>query len=249
MCAQLEEELLLLAFPVDHRRREDHQPGFLGQHQCSVDHLRDRHGRELLLRVVGAIGLADASVKQAQVVVNFGDRADGRARIVRRRLLLDGYRRRQALDEIDVGFFHELQELPGIRRERFDVAPLTFGVERVESERALARAREPGDDDQPVPRQIEVDILEVMRACAADADVFHRKLTAKANLLVYPFSIVRSKLPLSARTGAELQRVPILGPRHRYKGRSKRDRGVRNSSYATARPPLLLTRFASWAQC
>ena len=49
-------------------------------------------------------------------------------------------RRRQALDQVDVGLFHELQKLPRVRRERLDVAALALGVERVEGERALARA-------------------------------------------------------------------------------------------------------------
>src|SRR5690606_22567427 len=38
----------------------------------------------------------------------------------------------------------------------------------------LAGAGEPREDDQPVPRQIEVDVLEVMRAGAADLDGLHR---------------------------------------------------------------------------
>ena len=103
---------------------------------CEIGH---RH--QLLFRVVGAIRLADPREKQAQVIVDLGDGADGRARVVRRRLLLDRDRRRQAFDQIDVGLFHQLQELPRVGRERLDVAALAFRVERVEGERALARAR------------------------------------------------------------------------------------------------------------
>jgi hypothetical protein len=68
---------------------------------------------------------------------------------------------------------HQLQELARVRRQRLDVAALPFGVERVEGERALARAGQPGDDDQPMARQVEIDVLEVVRARTADADVFH----------------------------------------------------------------------------
>ena len=175
---QLEDELDLFALAVDHRRREDHQLRFLGKRQNGVDHLRDRHRLELLLGMIRAVRLADARVEQPQIIVNLGDRTDRRARIVRGRLLLDRNRRRQTLDQIDVGLFHQLQELPGVRRERFDVAALPLGVEGVERQRALARPREAGDDDQPVPRQIEIDVLEVMRACAANADVFHTVLRA-----------------------------------------------------------------------
>ena len=171
--AQLDEELQLLALPVDDDRREDHELRVLGERQRRVDHLRDRHRGELLLGVVRAIRVADARVEKPQVVVDLGDRAHGRARVVRGRLLLDRDRRRQSLDQVDVGLLHQLEELARVRREGFDVAPLPFGIERVECERALAGAGQSGDDDQPVPRQLEVDVLQIVRARAADADVFH----------------------------------------------------------------------------
>ena len=171
--AELDEEVELLALPVDDDRREDHQLRVLGQRERRVDHLRDRHRGELLLRMIGAVRIADPRVEQPQVVVDLGDGADRRARVVRRRLLLDRDRRRQALDQVDVGLFHQLQELPRVRGQRLDVAALALGVERVERERALAGAGQAGDDDQPVARQIEVDVLEVVRARAADANVFH----------------------------------------------------------------------------
>ena len=113
---------------------------------------------------------ADARVEQAEVVVDLGDRADGRARVARRRLLVDRDRRRQALDEVDVGLVHLAEELPRVRRQRLDVAALALGVDRVERERRLARAREPGEDDQLVARQLEVDVAEVVLAGAPDPD-------------------------------------------------------------------------------
>ena len=120
-----------------------------------------------LAPAVVAVRRADVGEQQPQVVVDFGDRADGRARIRAGGLLLDGDRRRQAVDQIDVGLLHLLEELPGVRRQRLDVAPLPFGVDRVEGERRLARAGQAGDHDQLVARQIDVDILEVVNAGAA----------------------------------------------------------------------------------
>ena len=172
--AQFDEELELLALAVDDDRRDDHQLRVLRERERRVDHLRDRHRRELLLRMVGAVGIAHARIEKPQVIVDLGDGAHRRARVVRGRLLLDRDRRREPLDQVDVGLLHELQELPRVRRQRFDVAALAFRVQRVERERALAGAGETGDDDQPVARQIEVDVLEVVRACTANADVFHR---------------------------------------------------------------------------
>jgi hypothetical protein len=95
--------------------------------------------------VFRAVRRAGAGVEQAQVVVDFGDGADGRARVVAGGLLLDRDRRREAFDQVDVRLFHQLQELPGVGRERLDIAALAFGVERVEGERGLARAGQAGD--------------------------------------------------------------------------------------------------------
>ena len=91
---------------------------------------------------------------------------------MRRRFLLDGDGRRQALDQVDVGFFHQLQKLACVGRQRLDVATLAFGIQRVEGERGLARAGQAGDDGQLVARQVEVDVFEVVRAGATDANVF-----------------------------------------------------------------------------
>ena len=171
--AKLGEEVDLLALAVDDRRRQDHQPRILRHGERRVDHLRNGHRRQLLLRMIDAIRIADAREQEPQVIVDLGDGADRRARIVRRRLLLDRDRRRQPFDQVDVGLFHQLQELPRVRRQRLDVPALALRVQRVEGERALARARQSGDDDQPVARQIEVQVLEVVRACAADANLVH----------------------------------------------------------------------------
>ena len=84
------------------------------------------------------------------------------------RLLLDGDGRRQAVDQVDVRLLHLLEELPGVRRQRLDVAALPFGVDGVEGERRLARAGQAGDHHQLVAREVDVDVLEVVDASAAD---------------------------------------------------------------------------------
>jgi hypothetical protein len=186
--AELDEQLRLFALAIDHHGREDHQLRVLGHGERRVHHLRDGHRRELLVRMVGAVRIADARVEQAQVVVDLRDGANRRARVVRGGLLLDRDGRRQALDEVDVGLLHQLQELPGVRGQRLDVAALALGVERVEGERALARAGQARDHDQPVARQVEIEVLEVVRACAADADEIHGvpKLLALPKLPIPP---------------------------------------------------------------
>ena len=120
--------------------------------------------------VVRAVLDADAGVQQAQVVVDLGDRADGRAGVAAGRLLVDRDRRRQALDDVDVGLVHLPEELAGVRRQRLDVAALALGVDRVEGQAGLAGPGQPGEHDQLVAGQLDVDVLEVVLAGAAHRD-------------------------------------------------------------------------------
>ena len=125
---QIGEQLHMLALAVGQHRRQQHQPRALGQRQHAVDHLRDGLRFQRVFRVIWAIGRAGARVQQPQIVVDLGDRAHRRARIVAGCLLLDRDRRRQALDQVDVGLFHQLQELPRIGRQRFHVVALPLGI-------------------------------------------------------------------------------------------------------------------------
>ena len=86
----------------------------------------------------------------------------------RGRLLVDGDRRREPLDEVDVGLVHLAEELPGVGGERLDVAALALGEDRVERQAGLARAGQPGEDDEGVAREVERDVLEVVLAGATD---------------------------------------------------------------------------------
>ena len=85
-------------------------------------------------------------------------------------LLLDGDRRREALDVIELGLLHLADELPGVGAEAFDVAPLAFGVDRVHGQRALARSARAAADGQLVAGNIDVDALEIVLPRAADLD-------------------------------------------------------------------------------
>ncbi len=176
--AQRRQLPLELALAAAHDRRQ-HVDALVGriEHHHVHDPL-ERLRRDLAI-AVRTVRHADVGEEQPQVVVDFGDRADRRPRIRRRRLLLDGDRRRQAVDQIDVRLLHLLEKLAGVGRERLDVAPLAFRVDRVERQRRLARAGQTGDDDQPVARQIDVDVPKVVDARAADGDpvMSHRAWT------------------------------------------------------------------------
>ena len=75
------------------------------------------------------------------------------------------------VDQVDVGLLHHLQELARIGRQALDIAALALGVDRVEGERGLARAGQPGDDHQLVARDVDVDVLEIVLARAAHRDM------------------------------------------------------------------------------
>src|SRR6202035_1938393 len=116
---------------------------------------------------------AGTRIQQAQVIVNFGDRAHRGARVVGGRFLLDRDRGRQALDGVDVRLLHHREKLPGVSGQRFDVAPLTLGIDGIESERGLAGTRQAGEYDQSIARQVEIDILQVMGPGTPDSDILH----------------------------------------------------------------------------
>ena len=82
----------------------------------------------------GAVRHTDARPQQTQVVVDLGDGAHRGTRVARGRLLVDGHRRGQPLDEVDVGLVHLTEELTCICRQGLDVAALTLGEDRVEGQ-------------------------------------------------------------------------------------------------------------------
>lgn len=105
------------------------------------------------------------------MIVDFCLRRDGRPRIFRRRLLFYRDGRCETGDEIGVGLIHPLQKLPSVRAQAFYVTPLALGIYGIEGERRLSGTRRAGEYDQLIPRQVEVDILQIVLACAPDYDV------------------------------------------------------------------------------
>ena len=85
-------------------------------------------------------------------------------------LLLDGDGGREPFDGVHVRLAHLLQELPRVGRERLHVAALPFGVDGIEGEGGLAGPAEARDDHKPVPRDLDVEILEIVLPCSADDD-------------------------------------------------------------------------------
>ena len=112
----------------------------------------------------------DRREQQPQVVADFGDGADRRARILDRVLLAQRERRRNLGNRIDVRPLHPLQEQPRVSRKTLHVAPLALGINGVEDETRLARSRHSGDDGQLLAGNFERNISQVVSARAPDTD-------------------------------------------------------------------------------
>ena len=223
LAAQLLEQVLVLALAVADDRRVDGEPRPLGQAQHLVDDRLDRLPRDRPA-ADRAVRPPDARVEQAQVVVDLGHGADGRARVPRGRLLVDRDRRREAVDRVDVGLLHHLQELARVGRERLDVAPLPLGVDRVEGERGLPGARQPGDADERVPRQADGDVLEVVLAGAVNDKLVggHRGQSSPAP----------GRNKRSFRDGSSPEARDFLAAAARTGSRARRPRGSRSRGAA-----------------
>ena len=194
LLGQVVEQGAVLALAAPHHGGHDLEAGPLGQLEDPVDDLLRglaRHGPP----ADRAVGMADAGIQKAQVVVDLGDRPHGRARVAGGRLLVDGDGRRQALDEVDVGLVHLAQELAGVGREGLDVAALALGVDRVEGQGGLPRARQAGEHDQLVPGQVERDIAQIVLASSANDETV-------GHLWRIPVGCVTSSRPRSPRVGS-----------------------------------------------
>ena len=177
LVAQLLEQLAVLALPVADDRRVDREPRALRQHEDLLDDRVDR--------LAGDRAAADRAVRpphprveQAQVVVDLGHRADRRARVARRRLLVDRDRGAEAVDRVHVRLLHHLEELARVGAQRLDVPALALGVDRVEGEARLAGPGEAGDADQGIPRKPDGDVLEVVLPGAVHNEFIGRHLGA-----------------------------------------------------------------------
>ena len=76
----------------------------------------------------GRVGLANTGIKQTEIFVYFGWRANCASRIARNHFLFNGYGWWQSLDEVTFGFAHAPQELSCIGGKWFYIATLAFGI-------------------------------------------------------------------------------------------------------------------------
>ncbi len=113
---------------------------------------------------------AGARVQHPQQARDRRQAADRRPRARRAALLLQRDRRRQAVDAVEVRHADLIDQPSRVRGDRLEIAPLRLRVQRAERERRLSRPGDAGEHDQRVARDVDVDVLEVVFARAADAD-------------------------------------------------------------------------------
>ena len=176
---------------VASRRRDDERalpdgPAGIGHEQLRVEPVLDAEALAGRARAVRRIEReqapldaetrrrrAEAGVEQTQVVVQARQRADRRSRVARGRPLIDGDGRGQAVDRANRRPRHAPEELPGVRRERLQVAALRFSADRVERQRGLPGSRDAGHDRDRSPRDLDVDGLEIVLARAPHREPGH----------------------------------------------------------------------------
>jgi hypothetical protein len=136
------------------------------------------------LAALPAEGAADAGEEQPHVIVNFGGGPDRRARVSDAVLLPDGDSRADALDLVDVGLLHPLEELAGVGGQRLDIAALPLRINRVEGERRLPGPADAREDDELAVRQRHVDVFQVVRARAADDERAAHRVSGVGHLMI-----------------------------------------------------------------
>ncbi len=116
---------------------------------------------------VGAVRDADPREQQPQMVVDLRDGPDRRTRIAARALLVDRDGRGEAVDLVDVRLLHLAEELPRVGGQALDIAALALGIDRVEGQAGLAGAGQAGDDDEPIAREGDRHVLQIVFARSA----------------------------------------------------------------------------------
>ena len=112
--------------------------------------------------------LTEPAEEDAQHGVGIGGRADGGARVGAHPLLADDDRRCEPLEVVDVGAGeggHEALDERAVGRVDH---PLRLRGDRREHQRALARPRDAGHDDELAGRDVEIEIAQIVLARAAD---------------------------------------------------------------------------------
>ena len=131
-----------------------------------------RHRRDVERVGVGRadVRLAEPTEEDAQHRVGVGGGADRGSDVRAHSLLVDDDRRGQAFEQVDVRPRQRRHEALHEGAVGLVDQPLRLRGDRVEHQRALARAGDAGEYRQPALRDLDADVLEVVHARALHAD-------------------------------------------------------------------------------
>jgi hypothetical protein len=156
------------------------------------------------------VRLPEPAEQDPQHRVGVGGRADRRPRVGPHPLLIDAERGRQPVKHVDLGPRQRRHEALHEGAVGLVDQPLRLGGDRVENQRALARAGDAGEHRQPALRDLDADVLEVVLARAVHADqvmavsnVPHRRLPLRPHGHCH-----RSHLPGRPGSPARLATAP-----------------------------------------
>ena len=116
------------------------------------------------------VRLPEPAEEDAQHRVGVGRGADGRAGVGAHALLVDEDRRRQPLEDVDLGPRQRRHEALDEGAVRLVDEPLRLRRDGAEHQRALARAGDAREHRQPPLRELDGDVLEVVDPRAVHAD-------------------------------------------------------------------------------
>ena len=119
-----------------------------------------------------AVSLACTRIPQTHKVVNLCNCANCGTRIFVGGFLFNAYHGAETCDFVHIGTLQPTEKLTGVGIESFDVAPLSFGKNGVESKRRLAAAAETRYHGKFVTRNGNVNIFKVVYTCAVHVDIF-----------------------------------------------------------------------------
>ncbi len=121
-------------------------------------------------RGLAVVKIGPARKQELQVVVQLGHGAHGGTRAAHRVGLVDGDGGRHAFHPVHRRLVHAVQELARVGAEGLHITALAFGEQRVEHQAGFARPARPGDHGQFAGANVQVNVLQVVLARAADAD-------------------------------------------------------------------------------
>ena len=115
--------------------------------------------------------LARTREQQLEVVVQLRHRAHGGAAGAHGVGLVDGNRGGHAFDLVHGRFVHTVEELARVGTEGLHIPALAFGVQRVKHQAGFAGSAGARHHRQFAGADVQVQVLEVVLACATDADL------------------------------------------------------------------------------